>query len=518
MTTLSRVGARCASAARFCGRGMIGNTEQPDRSDGPCVGMDSSARAAPVDHLVSLIYRWASPILVLVTGIAMVQMSWGAWPDVTVDFGRELYVPWQLTEGKILYADIAYLNGPLSPYINALWFRVFGVSLWTLALCNIALLAVLVWLVAILLRRIAGQFSTTCSCLVFLTVFAFSQLISVGNYNFVSPYSHELTHGLILCTAAMACLWRYRPGAPLWLIGAGTALGLAFLTKIEVFLAGAVAVSTGLGLMIWLERPGYRAAIRLLVLFMLSTPLPPVIAFDLFNFVMPADQAMRAAAGSLVYVFGDGLLSLDFYRKGLGLLDPGASVIWVLTWTARYSALFLPIGVLSLALRKPGAYRAAIAVTVSLGLAAILMWNLHEIEWRKCALPWPLFVGAICVASFIRSARRPEDGEGRSRLVMTCTLSVFALVLLAKMLLNTRVYHYGFALAMPATLLIVVALLDWIPAFIANCGGYAWAFRGPALDPGDPTDHQVRPSRPWPLRSSCTFNARTRSTTQSHMS
>ncbi len=482
MTTLSWVGAGYSSVTHARKKGMIENTEQLNRSKGRSLGYNRSVVTASVDNPTYAVGRWAGPIAIIVTGVVMVYWSWGAWPDVLVDFGRELYVPWQLTEGKALYVDIAYLNGPLSPYVNALWFRLFGVSVLTLVLCNIALLTVLVWLAFRLLRRIAGRFAATCACLTLLTVFAFTQPISVGNYNFVCPYSHELTHGLLLCTASIACLSRYRPGSgPLWLIGAGAALGLAFLTKAEVFLAGAVAVTTGLALMIWLERPGRRAAIRLTVLFISSMLLPPAMAFGLFNLVMPADQALRAAAGSLVYVFGEGLLSLDYYRKGLGLLDPGASVIWILAWIVRHLALFLPVGLLSLALRKPGAYRAAIAVIVSLGVAGALAWNVREIEWRKLLLPWPLFVGAICVIAFIRAVRRPADGEARSRLLLICTLSVFALALLAKMVLNTRVYHYGFALAMPATLLIVVTLTDWIPAFIASRGGYAWLFRGPAL-------------------------------------
>ena len=40
-------------------------------------------------------------------------------------FGRELYVPWQLTQGKVLYRDIESIFGPLSPYLNALWMRLF---------------------------------------------------------------------------------------------------------------------------------------------------------------------------------------------------------------------------------------------------------------------------------------------------------------------------------------------------------------------------------------------------------
>ena len=57
---------------------------------------------------------------------AMVMASRGTWPDALIDFGRELYVPWQLTLGKVLYRDVQSYYGPLSPYINALWFKLLS--------------------------------------------------------------------------------------------------------------------------------------------------------------------------------------------------------------------------------------------------------------------------------------------------------------------------------------------------------------------------------------------------------
>jgi hypothetical protein len=49
------------------------------------------------------------------------------------------------------------------------------------------------------------------------------------------------------------------------------------------------------------------------------------------------------------------------------------------------------------------------------------------------------------------------------------------------MVLNTRIHHYGFVLAMPATLVLVVALLDWLPAAIARSGGCGGVLRAAVL-------------------------------------
>ena len=56
-------------------------------------------------------------------------ISWRKWPDVIVDFGRELYIPWRLSEGAVLYRDVDDVYGPLSQYFNAGLFRLFGPGL-----------------------------------------------------------------------------------------------------------------------------------------------------------------------------------------------------------------------------------------------------------------------------------------------------------------------------------------------------------------------------------------------------
>src|SRR4051812_26653059 len=84
--------------------------------------------------------NWSGPFFIAVTGIVMLRASWGTWPDIVIDFGKEVYQAWQLTLGKTLYTDIAYYKGPLPPYLISLWFRWFGVGLRTLVFANLAVL------------------------------------------------------------------------------------------------------------------------------------------------------------------------------------------------------------------------------------------------------------------------------------------------------------------------------------------------------------------------------------------
>ncbi|MHC5212886.1 MAG: hypothetical protein ACYTG2_19440, partial [Planctomycetota bacterium] len=83
------------------------------------------------------------PVIGLVAmGIAV--LTWRTWPHPFVDFGREVYTAWQLSEGKTLYRDVAYFNGPLSPAFNAMVFKVFGASLSALFFSNAAVLFALI--------------------------------------------------------------------------------------------------------------------------------------------------------------------------------------------------------------------------------------------------------------------------------------------------------------------------------------------------------------------------------------
>ena len=45
-------------------------------------------------------------LTVVLAAVVGTIWSWGTWPDPTIDFGRELYVPWRLTHGDVLYRSI----------------------------------------------------------------------------------------------------------------------------------------------------------------------------------------------------------------------------------------------------------------------------------------------------------------------------------------------------------------------------------------------------------------------------
>ena len=128
----------------------------------------------------------------------MFSLSWQRWPDIFIDFGRELYVAWQIKNGSFLYKDIYYLKGSISPYINGLLFRIFGTSILTIATFNIILIAFLTYFIYRIFLETTDKIVATATSTTFLGIFAFSQYVGIGNYNYVTPYSHEWTHGIFI--------------------------------------------------------------------------------------------------------------------------------------------------------------------------------------------------------------------------------------------------------------------------------------------------------------------------------
>ena len=50
--------------------------------------------------------RWPDLASLLALFVALLAATWLRWPDALVDFWRNLYIPWRLSEGALLYTDV----------------------------------------------------------------------------------------------------------------------------------------------------------------------------------------------------------------------------------------------------------------------------------------------------------------------------------------------------------------------------------------------------------------------------
>jgi hypothetical protein len=204
-----------------------------------------------------------------------------------------------------------------------------------------------------------------------------------------------------------------------------------------------------------------------------------LVAFALLKMNLDAGEAWRGLLGGWLYAFDAELSAQTYYRDVLGTLDLGQNLIVIVKAIGLYCLFFLPLAGLAFALRKLGAYRVWIASALFLFL--LLVPQFQRLVWSNLVRPLPLFMvvlAAVCLALVFKPGL---DREGKDRMILRATLALFALALLAKMIFKVRVAHYGFGLSMPATLLLVVSIVDWIPQMITRKGGYGALFRAGSL-------------------------------------
>ncbi|MGM0486293.1 MAG: glycosyltransferase family 39 protein [Planctomycetota bacterium] len=384
----------------------------------------------------------------------MLAWTWRAWPDAVIDFGREVYVPWRLYEGDKLYSDVAYFNGPLSPHVNLFVFRILGPRLDSIFIANflfhVAIAALVYAIVRFITNARCGLF-----CLFALELlFAYAQYLRVGNYNFMAPYAHELTHGLLLSLASLLCARYWITTRKLyWALGGGIGMGLVFLTKPEIFLAIALAWIITLVIVGLQRNDSWQTAISAGIVLLGSAGCVFMVAVSSLRGYIPWRHALYHALGGWVHVFDGELTTLPFYQVCTGFDFPVRRLVTILLW------FILELLLLLLALRKalPATRTKSRKVYLFLLLAvgALLLVQPQSMLFVNAFSALPLWLVAGIIIGLQKLWRAQCEVE-RDRLIVAVVLGSFALGLLAKMLLHTRIYHYGFALAMPGVLTVMV--------------------------------------------------------------
>ena len=414
------------------------------------------------------------PLCVAAAAVAMLAWTWATWPDPLVDFGTHLYVPWRISAGDVLYRDIAFYNGPFSSYANALVFELFGVGMHVIEAANAVVLAVAMTLAYRLTRRASGPAAAVFGGLTFAGVFAFGQGVVLGNYNWMTPYAHELTHGVTLGLAAMACLDRHlRTGRLRWAAAAGIAVGAACLTKAEPAVAAVAAVAVQLAAGLWVARPPRR---RVAVAVVLAAAVAvPVVAVALLSAAMPVPVAVRGVLGSWPWAFDRRITSLAFYRSLSGLDDVGGNLWAIGRWSVAWAAVAGVTVAAAMRVRPTAPERAAPVVLTAAIATLLVAVAFTRVNGSNALLPLPLGLCVALVPAVAAVVRRRAGSPLRLAAV------VFALALLGKIVLLTHAYHYGFALVLPGTLVLVAIVADDLPAWVDRRGGRGAVVRAVGL-------------------------------------
>ncbi|MET0385116.1 MAG: hypothetical protein ABW321_04115 [Polyangiales bacterium] len=426
---------------------------------------------------VLALQRLAAYAVVGLVGLGMAAWTFGKWPDPLVDFGKEPYIAWRLSEGQVLYSELAHFNGPLSPYLNALLFYCFGPSLVALWSFNALVAAGICGLIVRQLERCAGLLAATAAGLTFVSLFACAQLTPIGNYNYLSPITHELTHGLLLALLMISRLGAATRRRTSGFLGVGLCLGLSFLTRAELFVAAAMSCGAGLYVDARLAGSSWRRVLRRGLLVGGVALGVSVAACGALCLVLPLRAAIDGTLGTWPTLLRGDVAALPFYRHGLGIDAPLANGLALIGWSAGY-AVWLGVGYV--AARGVRERRLQNVATGALVVLPFVVWSLFGSPGllRDVARPLPVVTLGLWVMHLRKHGpRQPLTAAERESAVVLAAWLGLALGMLLKIALYTRLHHYGFAHAMPAALLAVVGLVAWLPAWVQRTGGSAPVMR-----------------------------------------
>lgn len=394
-------------------------------------------------------------------------------PDPLIDFGEGLYISWQLSEGQVLYKDIFYVYGPLSPYLKALWFHLFGIGIHTIALCNLIItLLILLGLFCIFIR-ISDDFPAAFACAIFILLFAFPPLTFYTNYNYIFPYTPEIVHGMLFSLGAIIFFARFQQTKQVGnIMISGFALGLAFLTKVEITLAVSCALIAGLTLLLWSAYADNRQRVKVLAVFLTAAIIPVVFAWlMLWLNSLRWNEALNGIAGAWLWLFEKDVGSLSFYKYWMGTLNLAHNLKLMGVFSIIYILYFAVAAALDWVTGKYVRRWIWVAIPLSV-VAVVLLLNYRRLIYLNILSPFPVLIAVLIIYTLVHFIRTKEPSS-----LLKLTFLVFAYILLLKMNVMPRIYNYGFVLGMPATLAVVLALLDWVPKLLIKHEGNGYIFR-----------------------------------------
>ena len=404
-------------------------------------------------------------LAVITTTVYFIVLSWRKWCHPIVDSGRELYTPWRLSEGAVLYRDVDDVYGPLSQYFNAALFKLFGPGMMVLAVANLVIFAGILGLAYLLFRRAWGAVGALGASVVFVTVFAFCPLLDINIFNYALPYSHEATHGMLVMVGLIVAVGRWVEVPRVrWCGVAGGLVGLALVLKPEFIFAAAVLVVTAVILRRrqWPQRGGMSVLV-----FALAALVPTAVFTCYFMRYFPPLEALSAAGRAWwsLLIMPD-ILAKNYQLSFIGLDSPWANLAQHLHKTALVVTCIGVLGVLvAVGLLRSGASK---LVVLSFATAAALVAGLSA-DWGSsgrsllglllCYVTFRFWRGGQS-ASKAGSIREPQAGW---RILITAG----AVAMMARMFLKGRIVQFGFfqaALAgMVATAIICSEAAEWLP-------------------------------------------------------
>lgn len=218
-------------------------------------------------------HQWLDIALIVILMIAFSFIFSTHTFDLYTDRGREFIFPEKILNGYVPYKDITMIYFPFSYYINALIYKILGVSIYSLLITQTIFCIFLVILFYFLSREFLNRKISLLLSIMIIVSCIFSV---VDLFSFVLPYSYSIPYGLAGCWLSIFCLLKlYKTDNIKYAYIASLAGGFAFACKLE-FLMALIILAIGL---FFYKRLKFTQYLKLFSVFMIFPLLSLIILF-----------------------------------------------------------------------------------------------------------------------------------------------------------------------------------------------------------------------------------------------
>lgn len=166
------------------------------------------------------------------------------------DRGRELLIPQEIMNGLAPYKDINLIYFPLGYYINALLYKIFGISIYTL-ICSQTFFSIVYMLGFYFLSK--EFLNKTTSLLLTLLVIVSCIFANNDLFGFIFPYSFAASYGILGTFFAVFCFVKlFKTDNLKYLYLSALSVSFAICCKLEFFVAPIIFI---IGLFLYKKLP-----------------------------------------------------------------------------------------------------------------------------------------------------------------------------------------------------------------------------------------------------------------------
>jgi hypothetical protein len=451
---------------------------KPAEEAAPSAGPDLTAQTLPTASLwpgrILFAAEWLSLAAIF---IFMLVKSWLRWMDPLIDFPRDLYMAWRVSEGDLLYKDVTNWYGPLPQLTEGAGFHFFGVGIDTIVWMNIVLTVGVILLLWGIFAMLGNRLSRWVCVATFIVVFVFGHYTGIANYNFIAPYVAQSTYGFAgLMLLLWALLRRNKSARSGWLFLAGLGLAIAYLDKPEPLLAslGALMVYGGAEFLAALRKNPLRTdwrgafawamrALGWVAAGFLALWLPLFLYFWYrggFSYaLLAADYVPHTLLNSRFQdkVEHSHLMQTFFgwdrpQENFLHHLNAGAALVGLLGGMVAIHYFWPRINS-----HHPLWLLCPVLMVGGAGIAAWLGWRQNH--WMDTGMDFvfPVTLAALITVGWCWWAVWQRRAEA-SRLKALAIVGTAAALMMARMFLHGRIYQFGFFM-MPLAVLFVIHLV-----------------------------------------------------------